>query len=312
METPIRDAMEAYLQDRHYAGVTDNTVKSYRAGLARLLDYCEGKGVTTLARLTENHVKAALDTPDRAPGTRRQWALTVRGFLKYAVKRWTVAADPAEIPLPRIQARIPDILTVKEIGALLKTCGRSKNGRRIDKRDRLMLCLLAECGLRASELLSLRLCDIAQHDGEAGVRGSLHIRGKGGKERRVAFTEDTRRAFAAHLTAWPITAEDSYLFPSQVSKEKPMLPSGLWRMVNRRAKRAGITRPIWPHMFRHTFATRVQQTGGDVYLTARALGHSQVRSTMVYLHYAQPQVDQAVSAASVLSEVQSGRKPWEL
>ncbi|MFN2520867.1 MAG: tyrosine-type recombinase/integrase [Candidatus Limnocylindria bacterium] len=177
----------------------------------------------------------------------------------------------ADLKAPRRQRKVVAPLSDDEVRRLLRACPR---GTFHGERDRLSLLLLLDTGLRRNELIGVRVSDL---DLRAGV---LLVRGKGGRERRVSFGGAVAGALASFLAEWrPAGA----LLTSESCR--PLRPAGLRRILARRGADAGIA-GLHAHRFRHTFALRYLEAGGDVFTLQRLLGHATLDMVQRYLRLA--------------------------
>jgi site-specific recombinase XerD len=310
MQVSIREASEAFLRFKLAGGRQVGTVRSYRSSLRAFAVYADAANVRNVSELTADLLLSYAADPTHAPGTRRQHGICLRSLIRFVRRAgWHIEVAPEDIPLPPPSPKPRVILTAAEVRAILATRRQGKTAPRRHKRDRLLICLLAECGLRANELLTLKLTDVVVRDHQTSACGYVRVRGKGGKERTVGFGDLTRRALTTHVLAWPVRADTEYLFQRRQADGAPMTLAGLRSMLLRRARRAGVTKHIHPHVFRHTFATQMLRSGENLYVTSRALGHSDLRSTQTYLHLSQTDVEEASARASILRE---RREVWEL
>jgi integrase/recombinase XerC len=137
-----------------------------------------------------------------------------------------------------------------------------------------VVVVLLNTGLRASELCGLKLSDLELSE----RRGRLHVRGKGDKARTVPLNAGVREALREWLSVRPAAADDR-LF---IGRRGPLTPSGVWRIVTKLARRAGLE-DVHPHALRHTFATRLlREAGADLVTVAELLGHESVNTTARY------------------------------
>lgn len=172
---------------------------------------------------------------------------------------------------------LPKTLTSDEVAALMERCNLAAP---TGLRDRAMLELMHRAGLRVSEVCGLHLRDVDWRQGTVHIRPEV---GKGGKEAVQPLDRQTldllerwkavRRAYAAGRP---------HLFTTL--KGGPVSRHRVWEMTARRARRAGIDRPVWPHMLRHTYATELLRDGFNVVEVQRLMRHSDIRTTTVYLH----------------------------
>ncbi len=146
------------------------------------------------------------------------------------------------------------------------------------KRDVAILNLMARAGLRVSEVVALRLGDVTlnQRKGHVVVRAS-----KGLKDRTVPLPKAAREALQEYLGVRPEWT-GKYLFVTRTGR--PLTPRDVQRLVEKAARRAGITRRVTPHTLRHTYATRALRQGVDLATLARLLGHESLTTTARYLH----------------------------
>ncbi len=174
----------------------------------------------------------------------------------------------ADLRPPRRQRKVIAPLSDDDIRRLLRACPR---GTLLGERDRLIFLLLLDTGLRRSELLGLRLAELDLSD------RVLLVRGKGGRERRVSFGDAVADALGRFLAEWrPAGA----VFTSE--RGQALRPAGLRRIIARRGAHAGIA-GLHAHRFRHTFALRYLEGGGDVFTLQRLLGHSTLDMVQRYL-----------------------------
>jgi site-specific recombinase XerD len=172
---------------------------------------------------------------------------------------------------------LPKTLTSDEVTALMGRCNLTAP---TGLRDRAMLALMHRAGLRVSEVCGLHLRDIDWKQGTVHVRPEV---GKGGKEAVQPLDGQT----LALLERWKqvrrtYAAGKPHLFTTL--KGGPVSRHRVWEMTARRARRAGIDRPVWPHMLRHTYATELLRDGFNVVEVQRLMRHSDIRTTSVYLH----------------------------
>jgi len=175
-----------------------------------------------------------------------------------------------KIRRPRKDHHMPDILSKDEVNALIGVTPNPKH--------KSMVAVLYSSGMRIDELLNLRLCDI--DSGRMVIRIS---NGKGNKSRDTLLavkTLDLLRNYYSHHYPKPI----KYVFEGGGKPGQPYSATSVRKIIKRAAKRAGIKKNIFPHSLRHAFATHMLEQGANLKLIQKLLGHSSLRSTMVYLH----------------------------
>lgn len=225
-----------------------------------------------------------------------------------ALWRWAQAEGyvPANlvrsIPQPKPDEKVIEPFTQNEIKLLLMSVDKSLPYRRAGKREsqhtcanaarnRAMIYLLLDTGLRASELCSLTLKDI-----DLKAR-KLTVMGKGRKERMIPFDAQTGQTIWRYLATRKDEPVDWPLFPAHANHRHPLDQRDLYHTLRVIGARAGID-DVHPHRFRHTFAIQFLRNGGDVYTLQDILGHTTLEMTRRYLHIAQTDIAAAHRIAS--------------
>jgi site-specific recombinase XerD len=207
--------------------------------------------------------------------TQNYYIIALRNFLKYLIKRGEKVLSPETIELPRISRRDIEVLDYAELERLLEM-PKQKNLRTL--RDQAVLETLFSTGLRLAELCGLsRKIDLK--------RGEISVRGKGDKLRVVFLSDRAKKALKDYLEARPDMEEA--LFVSLDKKNRPIgriTPRAVQRLVDARARAAGITKKIHPHQIRHSFATDLLINGADLRSVQELLGHSNISTTQIYTH----------------------------
>jgi integrase/recombinase XerD len=174
----------------------------------------------------------------------------------------------ARVPMPRKERSLPKVLSRQEMRRLLDATRGAKS--------QAVIMLLYSSGLRVGELVRLRADDLEVDRGLVRVR-----KGKGAKDRYTLLSDRAMAAVERYRTAHrPVT----WLFPSVPDPTRPMTTRTAQAIVKRAALRAGITRPVTPHVLRHSFATHLLEAGTDIRYIQELLGHASTRTTQVYTH----------------------------
>lgn len=238
-----------------------------------------------LADLTAGGLAAyrrAVLEADVAPATKAQMLSAVRAFLTWAEAVPTVVLDKVLAPAKGTRRPTLDTLTDDELGAIYAAA--------TTPRDRAIVTVLAGAGLRADEVVGLRVADL--HDNGGGL--TLHVRGKGQRERDVPVTADVRAVLLDYLAAADRTLRDGGpLFrahdPGAGKRPtgRPLTTSALAMLVSRLTERAGLheTKAVSPHTFRHSYATRQLRAGVHVEALRRLLGHASLGTTQRYVDH---------------------------
>ncbi len=285
---PVAASPEAVLVDAFLdnlwmeRGLSRNTLNAYRTDLLQLAVWLAGRGVT-LAEVGREHLLRHLawrvEQGRQARSTAR-FLSSVRRFYRYLVREGRIGADPsARIDGPKLGRPLPKSLTESEVDTLLQA---PDTADALGLRDRAMLEVLYACGLRVSELVTLRA-------GQVNLRqGVVRVSGKGGRERIVPLGEEAvewmERFFAEGRPAILRERPCEALFPTR--RGAAMTRQGFWCVIRRHACRAGIRKPLSPHTLRHAFATHLLNHGADLRVVQLLLGHSDLSTTQIYTHVA--------------------------
>lgn len=177
--------------------------------------------------------------------------------------------EEIKIKRPRKNKHLPDILSKEEIGKMIRLTGNQKH--------KVILAVLYSSGVRREELLNLKIRDIDSNRMLIRVRN-----GKGNKSRDTLLAQNTLELLRNY---YRVCRPVEYLFES-FRPGVPYSESSVEKVVKRASQRAGITKHIYPHSLRHTFATHLLEQGTNLKVIQKLLGHTSLRSTMLYLHLA--------------------------
>ena len=260
-------------------GSPQNTIAAYRRDLTDFARNLEQAGVT-INHITTNHVMryiASLKGQDLADSTIARRLVAVKMFCRFLLRENCIASDPtASLTSPTLWQRIPHVLSVDEINRILSLPWEGNIGLR----NRAVIELLYATGCRASEMVDLKVTDVSLDN------GYLRCIGKGSKERVVPVGAAAIEAIRSYLEkARPGLLREQAtpnLFLSQHGK--PMRREDLWRVVTEAAVRAGISKKIYPHLLRHSFATHLLEGGADLRAVQQMLGHADISTTQIYTH----------------------------
>ena len=201
---------------------------------------------------------------------------TLRTFYHFASGRPGVLDPTADLEAPRRPTRIPRLLSVQEVEQLLSQPGHEALGIR----DRAMMEVMYGCGLRVSELITLKLPDVQWED------SFVLVSGKGDKQRLVPMGSKAREALLAYLeSSRPLLLKgrtSPYIFLN--ARGGPLTRMGFWTVLKRHARSAGLAGKVTPHVLRHSFATHLLQGGADLRSVQELLGHASITTTEVYTH----------------------------
>ena len=254
------------------------TCKNYRRDLEKLVDYCEYSGVGSWSELDSEHVRAFSAACYRkglsARSIQRRLS-AARTFFRYLIREKEVGKNPvASVSAPKSKKRLPGNLDADRMARLLAIPG---DGAIVD-RDRAMLELLYSSGLRLAELVDLNLGDVDMRD------ATVRVTGKGNKDRIVPVGRHALKA----LRQWGSTrgdlanSDEKALFDS--NRGSRISHRSVQARVKHRAKHQGLDTNVYPHLFRHSFATHVLESSHDLRGVQELLGHANISTTQVYTH----------------------------
>jgi integrase/recombinase XerC len=254
------------------------TCKNYRRDLGALADWLERAGVADWRSVDTEHIRAFSAACFRkglsARSIQRRLS-AARTFFRYLIREKAVKTNPiTSVSAPRSKKRLPGNLDADRMARLLDIPG---DGAVVD-RDRAMLELLYSSGLRLAELVDLNVGDVDMAD------ATVRVTGKGNKDRIVPVGRHALRA----LRRWAATRGDlaepgeTALFVS--NRGSRISPRSVQARVKHWAKHQGIDANVYPHLFRHSFATHLLESSHDLRGVQELLGHANISTTQVYTH----------------------------
>lgn len=211
----------------------------------------------------------------REQSSQARYLSGIRSFFNFLLLGEEIVSSPAEfVEMPRCRRHLPEVLSTAEIDRIIAVVDNSTvKGRR----DSAMLEVLYSCGLRVSELTSLRLGDL--FFGE----GFLRVIGKGDKQRAVPLSGAAREKIQRYLEdRKPHRPDEQVVFLN--NRGKPMTRVMVFTLLRQAAQRAGIDKRVSPHTFRHSFATHLIEGGAGIRQVQELLGHESILTTEIYTH----------------------------
>jgi integrase/recombinase XerD len=204
--------------------------------------------------------------------------VAVRAFYAWLAEEGTIAESPAgRLESPKVWTTLPKVLDGSDVVRLLEAPDR---GVPRGARDAAMLEVLYATGLRASELVGLKLHDLHLD------AGYLRCIGKGSKERVVPLGAEAIGALSAYLASGRSVLlsgrRSEAVFVSRSGT--PLTRQGFWKLIKAYARRAGIRTALSPHVVRHSFATHLLENGADLRAVQMLLGHADISTTQIYTH----------------------------
>jgi integrase/recombinase XerD len=265
-------------------GLSRNTLDAYRTDLHQYGKYLDAHHLDALAAgpADISDFLAELATGNGRPpcssATVHRKAACLRSFYKQLRRDELIGDDPtAALNAPRRSRKLPQVLNYAEVQKLLAS---PRGDEPTTLRDRALLEVMYACGLRASETIGLELADIDLHE------GFLRAHGKGGKERLVPLGRKAIAAISSYLRGGrPKLVGDRHEPKLFVNfRGGPLSRQGLYKIVQRNARAAGLAGQMSPHTLRHSFATHLLAGGCDLRAVQEMLGHADISTTQLYTH----------------------------
>lgn len=266
--------------------ISENTEMSYRGDLMKVKRYMEEQGIKSVKKITSTSLNSYilhLEKNKFSTATISRNIASLKAFYHYLCKEGIVKENAAEmLHAPRIEKKMPEILSTKEVARLLEQPA-GDNSKEI--RDKAMLELLYATGIRVSELISLKVNDVNLQMGYIICRD-------GDRERVIPFGGEARQAVVRYLDeARGSMVTDSgteYLFVNCFGQA--MSRQGFWKLVKFYARKADIAMDITPHTLRHSFAAHLVENGADLQSVQEMMGHSDIATTLVYANLNQHKI----------------------
>lgn len=259
---------------------SDNTLKAYMNDLQKLLGYANAENISVLDINVDDLRSFAATLIDIGITPRSQGRILsgIRAFYKYLMLDGYMDDDPTELlEWPKIGEHLPEVLSLKEIDIMENAIDLTKwEGQRNKAIIEVLFC----CGLRVSELVTLRISDMYLKE------KFIRVMGKGKKERLVPISESAIKEiefwFADRNVMNIKPGEEDYVFLNRRGAHLTRVM--IFTMIKRLAEEAGIKKKISPHTFRHSFATALLEGGANLRAIQEMLGHESIGTTQIYTH----------------------------
>lgn len=263
-------------------GMAQNTLESYGRDLRRYIFFVEEeKKINDITKVTPEVIVEYLTrirNEGLAANSMNRSLAALRGFYKYLLREKILTENPlANIELAKVWMKLPETISKEEMKIILAQPGNQSNA---DIRNAAMLELLYATGIRVSELINLTMNSINWQV------GFLIVMGKGSKERivpigKIAY-DCTRRYVDEIRPRYMQKKSTDVLFLNRFGKR--FTRQGFWKIVAAYAKKAGLQKKVYPHTFRHSFASHLLEGGADLRTVQVMLGHSDISTTQIYTH----------------------------
>lgn len=289
MRGEVLEAMEGLIQNFiEYLSIekrhSKNTVEAYRRDISRFMKARKGKTVESASPSDFRAFLLKLGGEGLSARSQARCLSSLRSFYKFLLSENLIQENPLEIiESPRLWRKLPNVLSVKDVEELLSSPDEDTP---LGKRDKAMLEVLYACGLRVTELVSLRTSDLNL---EVGYLKSF---GKGSKERLVPLGAKAQKALREYLGhARPVFLKGKSSHDLFISRRGArMTRQGFWKIIKAYALKANIRAHVSPHTLRHAFATHLLERGADLRSVQQMLGHADISTTQIYTHILQQQM----------------------
>ena len=253
-------------------GLSPNTVKAYTADIEGFYEFLRHRGVT-LRDASSSDISDYIISVSDYLSKRSQARLlsSYNSFFDYLVSEGERKDNPSSaVDSPKLGKYLPVVLSVEEVRAILKAAP--------NERDRAILEVLYGCGLRVSEVCSLKISEVYLKD------MFVKVMGKGSKERLVPMAPSTASAIIKYLSVRPESDAgcEDVLFLNRFGRALSRV--AVFKMVKSVALVAGVDKNLSPHTFRHSFATHLIENGADLRVVQEMLGHESILTTEIYTH----------------------------
>jgi integrase/recombinase XerD len=267
-------------------GLSENTISGYSRDLRYFLSFLDER--TTAIELISSDTlvdfEVALRGRSLSPTSVNRTNSTVKSFLIYCAREYSINLPTGEISSHRIARKLPKALSIEEVTSLINSSASSTRPNAL--RDVALLELLYSTGGRVSEIIGINLSDLAKIESDNEVIQTIKLRGKGSKERVVPigsfalvaldnYLIRLRPALVAHAIS-----DSGALFLN--SRGGRISRQSAWTTVAEAAKLCGLENKVSPHALRHSYATHLLDGGADIRVVQELLGHSSVTTTQIY------------------------------
>ncbi len=295
---------------RFERNLSPNTIEAYEHDVRLLREFVEGNYDILPAEVRARHLEqfmAWVYDHGLEAASQARILSGVSGFFRFLQIAGVIEASPAEfLESPRTGRKLPDVLSLEEIDAVLAAIDLSHPQ---GHRNRAIIETLYSCGLRVSELVSLRMGDLFFDD------GYIRVTGKGDKQRLVPLSGEARKQIGlwleqrAGMTPQPGSAEIVFLNRNGKKLTRVMI----FTMIRRAVEAAGIGKTVSPHTFRHSFATHLLEGGASIRQVQELLGHESILTTEIYTHLDRTRLARTLERIHPLGSGDSGVPPgnWD-
>lgn len=272
-------------------GLAENSIFAYQNDVKKLMDFCEGQNLSPVD-VTANHLKkfvTELYELGLSARTQSRIISGIKQFYYFLVLEGEVKNDPSElIETPRIGRKLPEVLSIEEIDAMISAIDLSTDQ---GHRNKAILETLYSCGLRVSELVNLEFEQLFFDE------GFIRVIGKGNKQRLVPVSPSVKKEIEIytksvrnHQKIKP--GNESYVFLNRRGAKLTRVM--IFTIIKNLSETIGLQKTVSPHTFRHSFATHLLEGGANLRAIQEMLGHESITTTEIYTHLDQQFLKEAI------------------
>lgn len=272
--------IERFRQYLNYEkGLSPKSVEAYLHDVLQLEEYLQDKDIVKVTLEDVQDFLKALYDKKIAPRSQARMISGIKAFYNFLVYDGTIDESPVILlDAPKIGMHLPDVLSIDEVEAILTAVDLSEPE---GHRNRAILEVLYGCGLRVSELVTLKISNLFFDE------GFIKVIGKGDKERMVPIGRTAQNMVKQYMEGTRLhlsikKGEEDFLFLNR--RGSHLTREMIFMMVKKCAEKAGIQKSISPHTFRHSFATHLIEGGADLRAVQELLGHESITTTEIYTH----------------------------
>ena len=272
-------------------GLAENSIFAYQNDVKKLMDFCEGQNLSPIDVTTAHLKKFVTELYELGLSARTQSRIIsgIKQFYFFLVLEGEVKIDPSElIETPRIGRKLPEVLSIEEIDALIAGIDLSTDQ---GHRNKAILETLYSCGLRVSELVNLEFEQLFFDE------GFIRVIGKGNKQRLVPVSPSVKKEIEIytksvrnHQKIKP--GNESYVFLNRRGAKLTRVM--IFTIIKNLAEKIGLQKTVSPHTFRHSFATHLLEGGANLRAIQEMLGHESITTTEIYTHLDQQFLKEAI------------------
>ena len=274
----ILDGFRAYLLLER--SLSDNTLKSYNLDVQKLLTFFSDKKIHYKDATLSDFQSFIMYLNDLGIAATSQARIIsgIKSFYTYLISEDIINDDPTQLlEMPKLSRYLPTVLSVEEIDMLKAVIDLSRPD---GARNKAIIEVLYSCGLRVSELITLKISDIYPEE------GFIQVFGKGSKQRLIPISETALHEISLYMldrNSWDIKpGHEDFLFLNQ--RGSHLSRQAIFDMIKKYALEVGIKAVVSPHTLRHSFATHLLEGGADLRVIQELLGHESILTTEIYTH----------------------------